>query len=27
LIIIKKLKSIDFPKYYDEKIFDINDWK
>jgi hypothetical protein len=26
-IIIKKLKSIDFPKYYDEKIFDINDWK
>jgi hypothetical protein len=27
LIIIKKLKSIKFPKYYAEKIFDINDWK
>jgi hypothetical protein len=27
LIIINILKSINFPKYYEEKIFDINEWK
>jgi hypothetical protein len=27
LNIIRKLKSIKFPNYYNEKIFDINDWE
>jgi hypothetical protein len=27
LIIIKKLKGIKFPYYYDERNFDINEWK